>query len=209
MNLVSIAGCMSCGKTTIAKEISQRLFAPLATEDFEQNPHLEDYYADMRKHSYEMQLWFLNHRIEQINELYKKTRCVNMVQDQMLDAFGFIYPIMQYQNEYMSSSEFAKIILRLENFKRSMENFPSVEIEKEYIVYLRVKEDDVDGLIERIKSRSREFEQELDETYLRNLLLQFEKWYQLGKKDNVLVFDAMKPKEELIEEVTKKLRAKI
>lgn len=196
--LFSVFGCISSGKSTISEYIANRLCCPLVKEEFEKNPYLKNYYTDMGKHSYDMQKWFLENRYTQLKS---KNKYEFLVQDQILEAFGFIFPSMQARSGIMNVIEYNRIS---ENTDYLIGNLYKQMLEKQYYIYLRVVPEDTDILIDRIKNRGRDFEKSIDEEYLRNLIICYESWYRSVMGYNtIFVVDALKELDHIKGQVTK------
>jgi len=198
-SLISVTGCISTGKSTISEEIAKLYNCKLVTEDFGNNPFLPDYYKDKAKYAFKMQKWFLDKRIMQLIDV--KDESV-VVQDQMMYAFGFIFPTMQYKSHVMSFKDYITIISEL---TRSMDYW----FDNEIIVYLRIGVEDVAELIERIIKRSRKYETSIDASYLMQLVTQYEDWFSGCDSNKVVVVNALDTKEFVLKDVIDGLNSKL
>jgi len=191
MKIYTVTGCIAAGKTTFADRLSKTIGCKLLTEDCDNNPFIARYYDDMKEWAFKMQMWYLNSRISQ---LMKSTRELCIVQDQMIQAFGFIFPSLQKKSDILSEAEYYAILNTLDKF---YEQDVILSGTMETVFYLRVKPEDVDILVMRIKDhRGRDFEQSIEKDYLVKLIAEYEGWFLNALKSTtkkVVVLDAFDP----------------
>ena len=191
MKIYTVTGCIAAGKTTLAERLAETLGCKLLTEDCSGNPYIARYYENMKEWAFKMQMWYLNSRISQLM-LNMKERCV--VQDQMIQAFGYIFPALQRKNMLLSEAEYYAILNSLNKF---YEQDAIMAGSNETVFYLRVKPEDVGILVRRIRDhRGRDFEQGIEGDYLVKLIDEYEKWFANALKANtkkIVVLDAFDP----------------
>lgn len=175
----------------MAQRLSEAMGCKLLTEDCDNNPYIAKYYEDMKEWAFKMQMWYLNSRISQLLR-NSRERCV--VQDQMIQAFGFIFPALQRKNEILSEPEYYAILNALNKF---YEQDAMMSVANEVVFYLRVKPEDVDVLVRRIRDhRGRDFEQGIEGDYLKKLINEYEAWFLNSLNattKKVVVLDAFDP----------------
>ena len=188
---------MAAGKSTIAKAVAEKYNAKHINEEFKENPYLEKYYSDMKKYVYDMQMWYLQKRIEQLVQ-YKDYSIV--VQDQMIDAFGYVFPMMQEAAGYLTCHDLARLEHLTDKYTF---DFNDEIFSNEIIIYLRFYKDDIKEILKRINSRGRNYEREIKEDYLSSLIDKYELWYKENNASkNILVSDALCPVDFILQNIT-------
>src|SRR5512136_1549597 len=155
---IAMAGNIGAGKTTAAKLISQRWGLELFDEPVVDNRFLRDYYADMRRWSFTLQLEFLIRRVEH-HELIR-TVPKSCVQDRTLYEDPEIFAKYLHGLGFMDDRE---LDLYYEYFNRLNRELTRPE----FIVILQV--DSLETLLKRIRTRGREEERGIDERFLAGL----------------------------------------
>jgi deoxyadenosine/deoxycytidine kinase len=150
-----MAGNIGCGKTTAAKLVSQHLGLELFDEPVVDNRFLRDYYADMRRWSFTLQLEFLIKRVEH-HELIRKVK-KSCIQDRTLYEDPEIFAKYLHGLGYMDDRE---LELYYEYFNRLNREL----LHPDLIIILEV--DRVETLLSRIRTRAREEERDIDEGFL-------------------------------------------
>lgn len=153
-----MAGNIGCGKTTAAKLISQNFGFELFDEPVIDNRFLKSYYADMERWSFTLQMEFLIRRVEH-HKLIKTVR-KSCVQDRSLYEDPEIFAKYLHGLGHMTDDE---LNLYFEYFERMNNNL----FQPELIIYLQVE--DVNVLLNRIRKRGREEEQNINEDFLKGL----------------------------------------
>lgn len=203
MNIYTVTGCIAAGKSTLAKKIADFLSCKLLTEDCDSNPYLAKYYEDMRQYAYHMQMWYLNSRISQLMRNINAT-CV--VQDQMIQAFGYIFPSMQRKEKLLSDVEYQALLATLNKFYEQDKVFSTVD---ETVFYLRVQQHNVPTILERIKlERGRDYESGITEEYMKCLIEAYERWFEnalVASTRKVVVLDAFDSVEDNMKRVMSSL----
>lgn len=170
---VSIAGNIGSGKSSLTYKIAERLKWLPYFESVSNNPYLKDFYDNMTRWSFQLQVYFLSHRFSVHKEIIASKRSV--IQDRSIYEDVEIFA----KNLYLMG--------RME--KRDFYNYRSLFHEMMYylqppdlIVYLKA---DIKTLMNQIKQRGREFEKSIEKDYLMRLNRSYGLWvrnYDLGKK---------------------------
>ncbi len=160
---IGIAGMIGAGKSTLATALAEHLGIAAYYEPVEDNEYLEDFYRDTKKYSFAMQVYLLNRRFQQHQEIIWRGR--SAVQDRTIyeDA---VFAKMLAKNDLMDERDYATYV----QLFRHMSNFmcrPSV------IVYLDVSPE---SSAQRIRMRSRDVESEIEMDYLRALYRGYEEF---------------------------------
>lgn len=169
---VSIAGNIGSGKSSLTNLIAKEFNWKPYYEKVNDNPYLKDFYNDMNRWSFNLQVYFLSHRFKTHKEILNKKKSV--IQDRSI---------------YEDAEIFAKNLYKLGKMKkRDYDNYRQLFKEMTYflqppdlLIYLRSS---LPKLLKQIKLRGREFEQNIDTGYLERLNNSYEEWikgYKIGK----------------------------
>ncbi len=169
---VSIAGNIGSGKSSLTNLISKEFNWKPYYEKVNNNPYLKDFYNDMNRWSFNLQVYFLSHRFKTHKEILNKKSSV--IQDRSI---------------YEDAEIFAKNLYKLGKMKkRDYDNYRQLFKEMTYflqppdlLIYLRSS---LPKLLKQIKLRGREFELNIDGGYLDKLNESYEEWisgYKIGK----------------------------
>jgi deoxyadenosine/deoxycytidine kinase len=174
---IAIAGNIGSGKTTLAGLLSKHYHWEAHYEDVDDNPYLNDFYDDMQRWSFNLQLFFLNSRLSQILNIRKSGKTV--IQDRTIYEDAFIFAPNLHSMGLMSTRDFDNYFT-LFNLMTSLIQPPDL------LIYLRST---VPTLVHQIQKRGREYENSIRLDYLKRLNERYEAWigsYNLGK---VLIVD--------------------
>jgi len=173
---VVIEGNIGAGKTSLCKMISEELNAKAILEKFADNPFLPKFYKNRDRYSFQLELSFLAERYYQLNEELTS-----------LDLFKS-FSIADYY--FMKSLIFAKATLKEDEYSlyRQIFNIIYKSIPKpDLYVYLHL---DVENLIKNIKSRGRDYEQDISGEYLRIIQQGYYDFFKQQNNMSILIIDA-------------------
>lgn len=174
---IAIAGNIGSGKTTLAGLLSKHYNWEAHYEDVDDNPYLNDFYEDMQRWSFNLQLFFLNSRLSQILNIRKSGKTV--IQDRTIYEDAFIFAPNLHSMGLMSTRDF-------DNYFTLFKLMNSLIQPPDLLIYLRST---VPTLVRQIQKRGREYENSIRLDYLKRLNERYEAWivsYNLGK---VLIVD--------------------
>ena len=174
---IAIAGNIGSGKTTLAGLLSKHYKWEAHYEDVDDNPYLNDFYEDMQRWSFNLQLFFLNSRLSQILNIRKSGKTV--IQDRTIYEDAYIFAPNLHSMGLMSTRDFDNYFT-LFNLMTSLIQPPDL------LIYLRST---VPTLVHQIQKRGREYENSIRLDYLKRLNERYEAWigsYTLGK---ILIVD--------------------
>ena len=169
---ISIAGNIGSGKTTLTKLLSKQYNWEAHFEDVDQNPYLNDFYNDMQRWSFNLQIYFLNSRFSQIAEIRKTGKTV--IQDRTIYEDAHIFAPNLHAMGLLSSRDF-------DNYFSLFELMSSLIQPPDLLIYLRAS---VPTLVNQIQKRGRDYENTIRLDYLSRLNERYEAWinnYNLGK----------------------------
>lgn len=174
---VAIAGNIGAGKTTLTKLLAKHFKWEAQFEEVLENPYLEDFYNKMERWSFNLQIYFLNHRFRQILELQKSGKSV--VQDRTIYEDAHIFAPNLHSMGLMANRDF-------ENYRSLFDLMESVVEGPDLLIYLRSS---IPNLVSQIHKRGREYENSISIDYLSRLNERYEAWVHNYDKGNLLIID--------------------
>jgi deoxyadenosine/deoxycytidine kinase len=175
---IAIAGNIGSGKTTLAGLLSKHFGWEPHYEDVDDNPYLNDFYEDMQRWSFNLQVYFLNSRFDQILEIKNSGKTI--IQDRTIYEDAYIFAPNLHAMGLMSTRDF-------ENYFTLFNLMTSLVEPPDLLLYLRAS---VPTLVSQIQKRGRDYESSIRIDYLKRLNERYEAWiesYTLGK---ILIVEA-------------------
>ena len=169
---IAVAGNIGAGKTTLAELLAKHYKWIPHYEDVDQNPYLNDFYNDMQRWSFNLQIYFLNSRFKQIIDIRKSGKTI--IQDRTIYEDAEIFAPNLHSMGLMSTRDF-------KNYKTLFDLMVSLIQPPDLLIYLRAS---VPTLVNQIQKRGREYENSIRLDYLKQLNERYEKWtagYKMGK----------------------------
>jgi Deoxynucleoside kinases len=179
---IAVAGNIGAGKTTLTELLSKHYKWIPQFEDVDHNPYLFDFYEDMPRWSFNLQIYFLNSRLRQLNEIHRGTETV--IQDRTIYEDAYIFAPNLHEMGLMSKRDFDNYFMFFETLK-SMVQPPDL------LIYLKAS---VPTLVAQIQKRGREYEENIRLDYLKRLNDFYNKWIEGYKEGNLLIIDIDKNK---------------
>ena len=174
---IAIAGNIGSGKTTLTEILTKRYGAKPYYEDIA-NPYISDFYEDMGRWSFHLQLWFLGSRIQQTLTMLSD-EADNVVQDRTIYEDAHIFADNLHSMGLMASRDF-DTYMKMFNIEQTLLPKPDV------LIYLKAS---VPTLISQIKMRGRDSQQNIYEEYLSRLNDKYNNWIENIYEGRVLVVD--------------------
>lgn len=174
---IAIAGNIGSGKTTLTRLLSKHYNWDAKYEDVDENPYLADFYNDMQRWSFNLQVYFLKERFKGIVEIQKSLD--NVVQDRTIYEDARIFASNLHAMGLMSSRDF-------ENYNTLFDLMLSLVKAPDLLIYLRSS---IPNLVSQIHKRGREYENGIRIDYLSGLNDRYEKWIEGYKDGKVLIVD--------------------
>lgn len=169
---IAIAGNIGSGKTTLTRLLSKHFGWRPHYEEVDNNPYLDSFYEDMARWSFNLQIYFLNSRFRQVNDIRESGD--NVVQDRTIYEDAFIFASNLHDMGLMATRDF-------DNYNSLFELMSSYLQAPDLLIYLRAS---IPTLVRQIAKRNRNYEQSIRIDYLTSLNEKYEKWisnYNLGK----------------------------
>ena len=169
---IAIAGNIGAGKTTLTELLAKNYGWESHFEEVEANPYLNDFYHDMQRWSFNLQIYFLNTRFSQILEFRHSGKTV--IQDRTIYEDAEIFAPNLHEMGLMSTRDF-------ENYHSLFNLMSGLVQAPDLIIYLRAS---IPTLVQQIQKRGRDYENTIRLDYLNQLNQRYEAWatrYTLGK----------------------------
>ncbi|MBX7124950.1 MAG: deoxynucleoside kinase [Cyclobacteriaceae bacterium] len=177
---IAIAGNIGSGKTTLAEKLARHYSWTPLFESVDENPYLRDFYEDMTRWAFHLQIYFLNSRFNQVNQIRQSAKTI--VQDRTIYEDAYIFAANLHRSGHIADRDYQSYL----DIFHSMIQFVQPP---DLLIYLRA---DIPKLVQQIQKRNRDYEYTMRLEYLRNLNEYYENWiktYQVGK---LLIIDVNK-----------------
>jgi len=175
---VAIAGNIGAGKTTLCTLLSRHFGWSVHYEDADNNPYLIDFYDDMKRWAFNLQIYFLNSRFKQIKSILDGDKTV--VQDRTIYEDAHIFAPNLHEMGLIEERDF-KAYLDL------FENMSSMIQPPDLLIYLKAG---IPTLVKHIHERGRDYEGNMSLDYLKKLNKRYDSWIETYNKGKLLVINA-------------------
>jgi deoxyadenosine/deoxycytidine kinase len=179
---IAIAGNIGAGKTTLTELLSKHYKWAPQFEDVEHNPYLNDFYEDMPRWSFNLQVYFLHGRLKQLLEIQNGKDTV--IQDRTIYEDAHIFAPNLYEMGLMTKRDF-------DNYFNFFETLKSMVKPPDLLIYLRAS---VPTLVAQIQKRGREYEENIRLDYLKRLNEYYNNWIEKYAEGPLLIIDIDKNK---------------
>ena len=174
---IAISGNIGSGKTTLAEKLAKHYgWLPLY-ESVDHNPYLRDFYEDMHRWAFHLQIYFLNSRFNQVREIRASEKTI--IQDRTIYEDAYIFAANLHKSGHINDRDYQNYL----DLFHSMINFVEPP---DLLIYLKA---DIPKLVQQIQRRNRDFEFNIKLEYLKNLNTHYEKWIENYKHGKLLVID--------------------
>jgi len=174
---IAIAGNIGAGKTTLTQLLAKHYDWQLQLEDMDENPYISDFYEDMQRWSFNLQVYFLNTRWERIKDIRNGKKTV--IQDRTIYEDAYIFAPNLHSMGLMSSRDF-------ENYNKLFDNIKQQIEAPDLMIYLRAG---IPKLVDQIQMRGRDYEDAIRLDYLKRLNERYEAWISDYKQGPLLIFN--------------------
>jgi deoxyadenosine/deoxycytidine kinase len=172
---IAVAGNIGAGKTTLTEMLSKHYRWIPYFEDVDQNPYLFDFYEDMPRWSFNLQIFFLNRRLTQLQEIAKGTETV--IQDRTIYEDAHIFAPNLHEMGLMTRRDFDNYFDFFSTLRRMVQP-------PDLLIYLQAS---VPTLVGQIQKRGREYEENIRLDYLKKLNEYYNKWIDGYKEGPLMV----------------------
>lgn len=174
---IAIAGNIGSGKTTLTTMLAKRYGWKPRFESVDYNPYLEDYYKDIKRWSFPMEVFFLKERFKDLLEISRSDESV--VQDRSIYEGVYVFTENNYAMGNLDDRDYETYMELFEDMTDAVQ-FPDL------MIYLRAS---VSHLVSNIEKRGREYEQKMPLDYLENLNKRYKEFIKEKYKGRVLTID--------------------
>ena len=174
---IGFAGNIGSGKTTFTRFISKSQNWIPFYEPVSDNPYLEDFYNDMPRWSFNLQVYFLHKRFEMHKKMSQMK--IGVVQDRTIFEDKEIFAKNLYEMKKISQRDW-------ENYSGLFASMVSFLKKPDLVIYLKAS---TDILLKRIQSRNRDFEKNVDPGYIRTLNVAYDRWVEKEKRYPIIIIN--------------------
>jgi len=174
---IAIAGNIGSGKTTLTTLLAKHYNWEPHFEDVDNNPYLNDFYEDMQRWSFNLQIYFLNSRFRQLHHIRQQPKTV--VQDRTIYEDAHIFAPNLHSMGLMTGRDY-------DNYRSLFDAIDQMVQAPDLLVYLRAS---VPTLVKQIQKRGREYEDSIRLDYLRRLNERYEAWIDTYTAGKLLIID--------------------
>lgn len=174
---IAIAGNIGSGKTSLTALLAKHYKWEAHFEDADENPYLNDFYNDMQRWSFNLQVYFLNNRFGHVQEIRKMDK--DVIQDRTIYEDAYIFAPNLHAMGLMTSRDFESYF----SLFKLMESFIQPP---DLMIYLRAS---IPVLVNQISSRGREYEESIRLDYLKRLNERYEAWISTYDQGKLLIID--------------------
>ena len=174
---IAVAGNIGVGKTTLTGLLAKNFNWEPHYESVDNNPYLDDFYTEMQRWAFNLQVYFLNSRFGQLKEFQESGK--NIIQDRTIYEDAHIFAPNLHAMGLMTSRDF-------DNYSSLFKLMSSFVNPPDLLIYLRAS---VPTLVKQIQSRGREYESSIRIDYLTRLNERYEAWISEYKSGKLLIID--------------------
>jgi len=174
---IALAGNIGSGKTTLTELLSKHYLWVAHYEDVVENPYLNDFYQDMQRWSFNLQIYFLNNRFRQIVDIRSSEKTV--IQDRTIYEDAEIFAPNLHAMGLMSTRDF-------NNYHSLFQMMTKFVQAPDLLIFLRAS---VPTLVNQIQKRGRDYENSIRIDYLKELNERYEAWVNRYKAGKLLIID--------------------
>lgn len=174
---IAIAGNIGAGKTTLTQLLAKNFRWKPQFESVDENPYLDDFYNDMEKWAFNLQIYFLGSRFNQIKEIRESGE--NIIQDRTIHEDAHIFASNLHDMGLLMTRDY-------ENYLTVFDLMNSFVQAPDLLIYLRAS---IPTLVKQIQLRGREYESSISIEYLSRLNDKYEEWVKTYDEGKLLIID--------------------
>ena len=174
---LAIAGNIGSGKTTLTRLLAKQMKWKPYYESVDDNPYLDSFYDDMKRWSFNLQVYFLNSRFRQVVEIRKSDKTI--IQDRTIYEDAYIFAPNLHEMNLMTTRDFNNYISLFELMSSFIEA-------PDLLIYLRAN---VSTLVSQIAQRGRDYEESIRIDYLKKLNERYDQWISSYDQGKLLIID--------------------
>jgi deoxyadenosine/deoxycytidine kinase len=174
---IAVSGNIGSGKTTLTEKLAKHYGWRAEFESVDQNPYLPDFYEDMKRWAFHLQVYFLNSRYNQIRTIQESA--LSTIQDRTIYEDAYIFAANLYKSKLLTERDYW-------NYKSLFDSMIRHVKAPDLLIYLKA---DIPKLVGQIEKRGRSYETAMRIDYLKNLNSHYEDWIAGYKEGKLLIVD--------------------
>ncbi|MFN3996319.1 deoxynucleoside kinase [Algoriphagus sp.] len=174
---LAVSGNIGSGKTTLTEKLAKHYGWRAEFEAVDQNPYLPDFYEDMKRWAFHLQVYFLNSRYNQIRKIQESP--ISTIQDRTIYEDAYIFAANLYKSKLMTERDYY-------NYRSLFDSMITHVKAPDLLIYLKA---DIPKLVGQIEKRGRSYETAMRIDYLKNLNSHYEDWIGGYKEGKLLIVD--------------------
>lgn len=174
---IAVSGNIGAGKTTLTEMLARHYGWQAEFESVEDNPYLQDFYGDMHKWTFHLQIYFLNSRFEQLSKLRASDKTI--IQDRTIYEDAYIFAESLYKQGFFKERDYR-------NYRALFDSMVEFVKPPDLLIYLK---SDISKLVKNIETRGRDYENLIRIDYLKGLNQHYEDWIANYDAGRLLIID--------------------
>ncbi|MCS5489604.1 deoxynucleoside kinase [Algoriphagus limi] len=174
---LAVSGNIGSGKTTLTEKLAKHYNWKAEFEAVDNNPYLPDFYEDMKRWAFHLQVYFLNSRYNQIRKIQESQE--NTIQDRTIYEDAYIFAANLYKSKLLTERDYW-------NYRSLFDSMIQHVKAPDLLIYLKA---DIPKLVGQIEKRGRTYETAMRIDYLKNLNQHYEDWIAGYKEGKLLIID--------------------
>ncbi|MBM3168709.1 MAG: deoxynucleoside kinase [Algoriphagus sp.] len=174
---LAVSGNIGSGKTTLTEKLAKHYGWKAEFEAVDDNPYLPDFYEDMKRWAFHLQVYFLNSRFNQLKKIQASS--TPTIQDRTIYEDAYIFAANLYKSKLLNERDYA-------NYTNLFHSMISHVNAPDLLIYLKA---DIPKLVGQIEKRGRSYETAMRIDYLKNLNAHYEEWISNYKEGKLLIID--------------------
>ncbi|MDF2157732.1 deoxynucleoside kinase [Algoriphagus sp. CAU 1675] len=174
---LAVSGNIGSGKTTLTEKLAKHYGWKAEFESVDNNPYLPDFYEDMKRWAFHLQVYFLNSRFNQIKKIQESKNPT--IQDRTIYEDAYIFAANLYKSKLLTERDYY-------NYRNLFESMIAHVKAPDLLIYLKA---DIPKLVGQIEKRGRTYETAMRIDYLKNLNSHYEEWIGNYKEGKLLIID--------------------
>lgn len=174
---IAVAGNIGAGKTTLTEMLAKHYNWSPQYETTENNPYLSDFYNEMKRWSFNLQIYFLHNRLKQLLDIQNSS--FPIIQDRTIYEDAYIFAPNLHEMGLLSSRDF-------ENYSQFFNTIKRMIKAPDLLIYLKAS---IPTLVEQIQKRGRDYEENIRLDYLKKLNGHYDNWISNYKDGPILIID--------------------
>ncbi len=174
---LAVSGNIGSGKTTLTEKLAKHYGWKAEFESVDQNPYLPDFYEDMKRWAFHLQVYFLNSRFNQVQKIQQSP--VSTIQDRTIYEDAYIFAANLYKSKLMTERDYW-------NYRSLFDSMITHVKAPDLLIYLKA---DIPKLVGQIEKRGRSYETAMRIDYLKNLNSHYEEWIAGYREGKLLIVD--------------------